>query len=47
MKGNMKRGMLIRNELANKNYSTQFMCNLLAEEGKGIFSACSNILGQM
>ena len=47
IQGNLKRGLLIRNEMTNKNYTTQFMCNLMAEEGKGVFSACSNILGQM
>ena len=47
MEGDLKRGILIRNEKANKNYSTEFLTNLLTEEGKGVFSARSNILGHM
>lgn len=47
MEGDLKRGILIRNENANKNYTTDFINNLLTEEGKGVFSARSNILGHM
>jgi 6-phosphofructokinase 1 len=47
MQGDLKRGILIRNEMANKNYSTQFMHDLLNEEAKGVFTARSNILGHM
>jgi hypothetical protein len=36
-----------RNEMANKHYTTDFILNLLAEEGKGVFSARSNVLGHM
>ncbi len=36
-----------RNEKANPNYTTEFILNLLNEEGKGVFSARSNILGHM
>ena len=36
-----------RNECANKHYSTEFILNLLAEEGKGVFSARQNVLGHM
>ncbi len=43
----MKRGLLIRNEMANKNYTSQFIQQLLSEEGKGVFSARLNILGHM
>jgi 6-phosphofructokinase 1 len=47
MEGDLKRGILLRNEKANKNYTTDFITNLLTEEGKGVFSARSNILGHM
>ena len=33
--------------MANKHYSTDFILKLLAEEGKGVFSARSTILGHM
>lgn len=47
MQGDLKRGILIRNEKANKHYTTDFMLSLLNEEGKGVFTARSNILGHM
>ena len=47
MEGDLKRGILIRNENANAHYTTDFLYNLLSEEGKGVFSARSNILGHM
>jgi 6-phosphofructokinase 1 len=47
MEGDLKRGILIRNEMANTHYSTDFMLNMLSEEGKGVFSARSNVLGHM
>lgn len=47
MEGDLKRGILIRNEMANQHYTTDFMLNLLSEEGKGVFSARSNVLGHM
>ena len=47
MEGDLKRGILLRNEMANKHYSTEFIHELLAEEGKGIFSSRSNVLGHM
>ena len=47
MRGDLKRGILIRNENANEHYSTDFLLNLLKEEGKGVFSARSNVLGHM
>lgn len=33
--------------MANKHYSTEFIVNLLAEEGKGVYTARSNVLGHM
>ncbi len=47
MEGHLKRGLLLRNEMANENYSTDFITKLLQEEGKGVFSARSNVLGHM
>ena len=47
MKGDLKRGLLVRNEMANKNYTSQFIQQLMSEEGKGLFSARLNILGHM
>ena len=39
------RGLVLRNENANENYTTDFLYRLFAEEGKGIFSCRQNILG--
>jgi len=48
MEGHLKRGLLLRNEMANDHYSTDFITKLLQEEGKeGVFSARSNVLGHM
>ncbi|CAF1008715.1 unnamed protein product [Brachionus calyciflorus] len=47
MKSDLKRGLLIRNEMANKHYTSEFMQNLMCEEGKGVFSARANIIGHM
>ena len=47
MEGDLKNGLLLRNEMANKNYTTDFIHNLLAEEGKGVFQARLNVLGHM
>jgi hypothetical protein len=33
--------------MANDHYSTDFITKLLQEEGKGVFSARSNVLGHM
>jgi 6-phosphofructokinase 1 len=45
MLGEMKQGILIRNEMANMNYTSDFMYKLLREEGKDVFDARVNILG--
>jgi len=47
MEGHLKRGLLLRNERANDHYTTEFITKLLQEEGKGVFSARSNVLGHM
>ena len=46
-KGKIQRGLILRNEKANDEYSTQFLTHLYAEEGRGIFSVRQNILGHM
>jgi 6-phosphofructokinase 1 len=40
-------GMMIRNELANKTYSTSFMCALFEEEGGDLFDVRQAILGHI
>lgn len=41
----VQRGLILRNEKCSDNYNCDFMTRLYAEEGKGIFSARSNIIG--
>ncbi|KAB7503376.1 ATP-dependent 6-phosphofructokinase [Armadillidium nasatum] len=43
----VQRGLVLRNEHANENYTTDFITKLFAEEGKGIFSCRQNVLGHM
>jgi len=43
----VQRGLVLRNEMANENYTTDFIHRLYAEEGKGIFTCRQNILGHM
>nr|QID05234.1 phosphofructokinase [Neocaridina davidi] len=43
----VQRGLVLRNENANENYSTEFIYRLYSEEGKGIFSCRKNVLGHM
>ncbi|VEL24225.1 unnamed protein product [Protopolystoma xenopodis] len=38
---NVQRGLVLRAENANKNYTTQFIHSLYTEEGKGIFDCRS------
>lgn len=47
IKDGVKRGLILRNENANENYSTDFIHRLYNEEGKGIFTCRMNILGHM
>lgn len=47
MEGDLKRGLFLRNEMANKHYTTEFIYELLSEEGKGVFSSRYNVLGHM
>ncbi|XP_022091209.1 ATP-dependent 6-phosphofructokinase-like isoform X2 [Acanthaster planci] len=44
---NVQRGLLLRNEKANANFSADFIQRLFAEEGKDVFTARSNVLGHM
>lgn len=41
----VQRYLIVRNECANKNFTTEFVKQLFAEEGKGEFSTRINILG--
>ena len=45
--GKVERGLILRNEKCNDNYSIDLLFRLFAEEGKGMFSARKNVLGQM
>ncbi|XP_061708838.1 ATP-dependent 6-phosphofructokinase isoform X2 [Cydia pomonella] len=47
MTGGIQRGLILRNEKANDNYNTDFIYRLYSEEGKGLFTARSNVLGHM
>uniref|UniRef100_A0AC35TQ24 ATP-dependent 6-phosphofructokinase n=1 Tax=Rhabditophanes sp. KR3021 TaxID=114890 RepID=A0AC35TQ24_9BILA len=45
MEKGIQRYLIIRNEKANKNYTTDFVMKLFNEEGAGYFSTRSNVLG--
>ncbi|CAL8138130.1 unnamed protein product [Orchesella dallaii] len=45
--GGISRGLILRNEKANENYSTDFISNLYSEEGKQYFTTRVNVLGHM
>uniref|UniRef100_A0A3B3QPM7 Phosphofructokinase, muscle b n=1 Tax=Paramormyrops kingsleyae TaxID=1676925 RepID=A0A3B3QPM7_9TELE len=47
MKTTVKRGLILRNERCNENYTTDFIFNLYSEEGKGVFDCRKNVLGHM
>ncbi|XP_070596995.1 ATP-dependent 6-phosphofructokinase, muscle type [Erythrolamprus reginae] len=47
MKTTVKRGLILRNEKSNENYTTDFIYNLYSEEGKGVFDTRKNVLGHM
>uniref|UniRef100_A0A672VE31 ATP-dependent 6-phosphofructokinase n=1 Tax=Strigops habroptila TaxID=2489341 RepID=A0A672VE31_STRHB len=47
MKTTVKRGLVLRNEQCNENYTMDFIFNLYSEEGKGIFDCRKNVLGHM
>ncbi|XP_061181740.1 ATP-dependent 6-phosphofructokinase-like isoform X2 [Saccostrea echinata] len=43
----VQRGLILRNENANSNYTTDFIEKLFSEEGKGVFTCRKNVLGHM
>ncbi|CAM9940704.1 unnamed protein product [Bubo scandiacus] len=47
MKTTVKRGLVLRNERCNENYTTDFIYNLYSEEGRGTFDCRKNVLGHM
>ncbi|XP_017659285.1 PREDICTED: ATP-dependent 6-phosphofructokinase, muscle type-like, partial [Lepidothrix coronata] len=47
MKTTVQRGLVLRNERCNDNYTTDFICSLYSEEGKGVFDCRQNVLGHM
>ncbi|XP_027560673.1 ATP-dependent 6-phosphofructokinase, muscle type-like [Neopelma chrysocephalum] len=47
MKTTVKRGLVLRNERCNENYTTDFICSLYSQEGKGVFDCRKNVLGHM
>uniref|UniRef100_A0A8D0CB64 ATP-dependent 6-phosphofructokinase n=1 Tax=Salvator merianae TaxID=96440 RepID=A0A8D0CB64_SALMN len=47
MKTSIQRGLVLRNENCNVNYTTDFIYQLYSEEGKGVFDCRKNVLGHM
>ncbi|XP_026093443.1 ATP-dependent 6-phosphofructokinase, platelet type-like isoform X3 [Carassius auratus] len=47
MKTSIQRGLILRNENSNENYTTDFIYQLYSEEGKGVFDCRKNVLGHM
>ncbi|XP_078794815.1 ATP-dependent 6-phosphofructokinase, platelet type isoform X6 [Oryzias latipes] len=47
MKTSIQRGLVLRNENSNDNYTTDFIYQLYSEEGKGVFDCRKNVLGHM
>jgi len=47
MSEGVQRGLVLRNEKANDNYTTDFIYRLFSEEGKDVFTARMNVLGHM
>ncbi|XP_069815034.1 ATP-dependent 6-phosphofructokinase, platelet type isoform X1 [Dendropsophus ebraccatus] len=47
MKTDIQRGLVLRNENSNENYTTDFIYQLYSEEGKGVFDCRKNVLGHM
>lgn len=46
-RGKIERGLILRNEKANEQYSTEFLTSLYSEEGRGVFTVRNNVLGHM
>uniref|UniRef100_A0A7N8XC39 ATP-dependent 6-phosphofructokinase n=1 Tax=Mastacembelus armatus TaxID=205130 RepID=A0A7N8XC39_9TELE len=47
MKTSIQRGLVLRNENSNENFTTDFIYQLYSEEGRGVFDCRKNILGHM
>ncbi|XP_057713815.1 ATP-dependent 6-phosphofructokinase, platelet type-like isoform X2 [Corythoichthys intestinalis] len=47
MKTTIQRGLVLRNENCNVNFTTDFIYQLYTEEGRGVFDCRKNILGHM
>ncbi|XP_068196374.1 ATP-dependent 6-phosphofructokinase, platelet type-like isoform X2 [Antennarius striatus] len=47
MKTSIQRGLVLRNEYCNENFTTDFIYQLYNEEGRGVFDCRKNILGHM
>ncbi|KAK6959647.1 ATP-dependent 6-phosphofructokinase [Biomphalaria glabrata] len=43
----VQRGLVLRNEMANENYTTDFINRLFSEEGSPVFTTRMNVLGHM
>lgn len=43
----LQRGVLLRNERCSENFTTDFLCQLVDEEGKGMFITRKQILGHL
>ena len=43
----LQRGVLLRNECCSTNFTTDFLCQLVDEEGKGMFVTRKQILGHL
>ena len=43
----VQRGIITRSERCSVNFTSEFMCRLLAEEGRGVFVTESNVLGHL
>ncbi|KAM3865757.1 ATP-dependent 6-phosphofructokinase, platelet type-like [Diretmus argenteus] len=47
MKTSIQRGLVLRNENSNENFTTDFIYQLYSEEGRGFFDCKKNVLGHM
>ncbi|XP_058487458.1 ATP-dependent 6-phosphofructokinase, platelet type-like isoform X1 [Solea solea] len=47
MKTSVQRGLVLRNENCNDNFTADFIYQLYSEEGRGVFDCRKNILGHM
>lgn len=47
MKGSVRRGLILRNEKCSENYTTDFIAALYREEGEGLFTVRTNVLGHV